>query len=87
MDSEDRRMLKHAVELSESNNKILKKLYGALVWQRISSIVYWVVIIGVTIGAYYYVQPILDSFFKFYESLTGQSIDSNQLFDAFLRKR
>ena len=80
-------MLRHAVELSESNNKILKKLYRALVWQKISSAVYWVAIIGVTVGAYYYVQPMLDSLIKFYGNVTGQSIDPNQLFDAFLRKR
>ena len=87
MDPEDKRMLKHAVELSESNNKMLKKIYGDLVWKKVYSTIRWVIVIGLTIASYYYLQPILDSFFKSYENVTGQSSEFQKLFDGFFGKR
>ncbi|MDP2704961.1 MAG: hypothetical protein U1D31_00810 [Patescibacteria group bacterium] len=87
MDPEDKRMLKKTLELAESNNKMLKKLHGDLVWRKIWSAVYWVFVLGLSLGLYYYLQPVLDSLTHTYQSLTGQVADINQLFDSVLKKR
>ena len=87
MEPEDKRMLKKTLELAENNNKILKKLYSDVVWQRIWSAVYWVFVLGTAVGVYYYLQPFIDSLTHTYQSLTGQAVDINQLFDSVLKKR
>ena len=43
--------------LVEDNNRMLKKLTRALVWSRAWGIFKWLVIVGSTLGVYYYFQP------------------------------
>lgn len=48
------------LELTEENNQILKKMRSS---QKVASVmraVYWLIIIGVTVGAFYTLQPYLD---------------------------
>jgi len=60
------KLVKKAVELSEENNKLLHKIIRAKRWERIFKLVYWIIIIGLMLGAYYYIQPyvynLLDSY-------------------------
>lgn len=61
MTPEERSMLEQAVALAKENNSILRKLRRA---HRVSTgikIVYWVIIIGLAVGSYYVIQPIIDS--------------------------
>ncbi len=60
MDTEDRKKLNRALELSEENNKMLKSLVRNMRWGRLFKILYWAVIIAVSLGAFYYSQPYLD---------------------------
>ena len=56
MDPQMQRLL----ELKEENNQILKKMRRS---QQIASVmraVYWLIIIGVTVGVFYTLQPYLD---------------------------
>lgn len=62
MDPYEKKLLEENLELSKENNKILKKLYGAMRVSRAFKVLYWVVIIGSMLGAYYYFQPLIDSF-------------------------
>lgn len=48
-------------KLLEENNHILRKLHRSVIWGRIFKIIYWVVIIGVAIGAFYFIQPYIES--------------------------
>lgn len=43
--------------LVEDNNRMLKKLTRALAWSRAWGIFKWLVIVGSTLGVYYYFQP------------------------------
>jgi TRAP-type C4-dicarboxylate transport system permease small subunit len=49
------------IRLSEENNDKIRALHKSMVWGRIFRIVYWVIIIGLAIGAFYYLQPYIDS--------------------------
>ncbi len=60
MDPVDRDMLKKVVELSEENNRMVHKLYRSWWWGRVWKSLYWVVIIGVAFGAFYFLQPYFD---------------------------
>ena len=61
MDSEEKRILRDNLQLSKENHKILKKMQRNASWSRGLRIVYWLVIIGGALGAYYYIQPFVDS--------------------------
>ncbi|MFC1614941.1 hypothetical protein ACFL22_00040 [Patescibacteria group bacterium] len=62
IDPELRRMVEENLELSHENNKLLHKLHHTVIWGRVFRVLYWIVIIGATMGAYYFVQPLIDSF-------------------------
>jgi len=60
MNEEDKIKLDRALSLSEENNELLKKIYRSLKISRWLRIFYWVVIIGASLGALYYFQPLID---------------------------
>lgn len=71
MDPQEKDLLKRAVDLSEKNNVMLKKLYRNMRVQRAMRIVYWIIIIGASVGLYYWIQPIIDQFLELYASVGG----------------
>jgi len=62
IDPELRKMVDENLELSRENNKLLHKLHHTVIWGRVFRVLYWVVIIGITMGAYYFIQPVIDGF-------------------------
>lgn len=60
MSPEERQILIQTHRMVEENNALLRKMRRAALFGRIFHILYWVVIIGVSVGAYYVVQPYVD---------------------------
>jgi hypothetical protein len=75
MNPEEKEMLEEALELAEENNKILRKLQSSARWARFFRILYWAVIIGLSIWAYYYLQPLLQQLLEAYAGVK-EGIDS-----------
>jgi len=71
MDPDEKKILEETLELSKENNKILKKLRTAMQVSRLFKIVYWTIIIGSMLGAYYYFQPLIDNLAGAYEGVTS----------------
>lgn len=61
MEPNEKKLLEETMELSKENNKILKKLHGAMRLSRAFKVLYWTIIIGSMLGVYYYFQPFIDS--------------------------
>ncbi len=61
MEPEEKRILKETLELAKENNSMLKKIRRYMAWGRISRVVYWALIIGASLGAYYYIQPYVEA--------------------------
>jgi len=60
MDPESKQLLQNTFNLATENNKMLRKIRRS---QKIASfmrIVYWIIIIGITAGAFYFFQPYLE---------------------------
>ena len=60
MTPEERETLRRVAVLAEENNVILKKIIRN---NRIATtfwLLYWLIIIGVSVGAYYYIQPYIE---------------------------
>jgi len=71
MDPEDKQILKKTLELAQENNKMLHSIRRGMWWGRITRIIYWVLIIGASIGAYYYLTPYIDSAIGAYGNVKG----------------
>lgn len=71
MSPEEREMLEKAVALAEENNKMLHAMRRSMFWSRVMNTLYWIAIIGVSIGAFYFVQPYVEKVMKIYDSVNG----------------
>ncbi|MBI2482026.1 MAG: hypothetical protein HYV76_00420 [Candidatus Vogelbacteria bacterium] len=56
-------------ELATDNNRILRKLLGYQRRQFFWFILRWVVVIGLTLGVFYYLEPYLKPLVETYRSL------------------
>lgn len=61
MESENQETLNKILELTGENNRMLRKMRRSIIWGRIFHALYWLLIIGLTVGAYYYIQPYLSA--------------------------
>lgn len=71
LEKKEEELLERTYEVEKENNTMLKKLYHDMWWGRLFRSVYWVIILGAMLGAYYYTQPYIDPIFKAYKDLSG----------------
>ena len=83
MDSEEKELLKKSVALGQENQHILRSLQRSLRLSRLMSLVYWVFIIGSAVGAYYLVQPYIDSITGAYGGAKSSFGDFKGMIDSF----
>ena len=83
MSPEEREMLQKSVTLAEENNKMLHALTRSMMWSRFVHFIYWVLIIGSTVGAYYFIQPYIDQIIGVYGGTKGSLENVNSLFENF----
>jgi TRAP-type C4-dicarboxylate transport system permease small subunit len=69
MEPSAKEILEETLEISKENNKMLRKMRSAMRWSRAFKVVYWIVIVGSMIGAFYYFQPLIDNLTSTYNSL------------------
>jgi len=71
MDPESKQLLQNTLALTEENNKLLHKIRGfqrrGTVWQVLK----YLLIIGIALGAFYYMDPYLNKIVNLYNSVTG----------------
>ncbi|HEY1037246.1 MAG TPA: hypothetical protein VGE62_01540 [Candidatus Paceibacterota bacterium] len=60
-------------EIVEDNARMTASLYKRAKFAMYGIILKWFIIIGITIGAFYYVQPLIDGIVQTYSGLTGGS--------------
>ncbi len=76
MDPESKKMLEATFSLAEDNNKMLHKIRSAQNLASFMRILYWVVILGIAFGSFYYLQPYVDQVQSIFKE-TGTTL--NQL--------
>jgi hypothetical protein len=70
MDPHDKQLLEETAELSKENNKMLRSMLRATRWSQVLSLAKWFLIIAVTVGAYYYIQPYLEMLIRIYTGIS-----------------
>jgi len=83
MDPEVKEAIKHLEEVSEENNRMIRSLYRSAKWTRVYLVIKWVIIIGIAVGAFYFLQPVFDKINAIYSTITGSHFPS---FQDFLTK-
>lgn len=83
MDFRERELIEKTLELAEENNKMLRRLYRNMKWSRAWRIFYWVIIIGLSVGAYYYIQPYVKGLLDVYGGIEGDLKNIQNMFSAF----
>ena len=69
MDPDDKALLKETLKLAQENNRLLRKINRNMQWARVMKTLYWLVIIGAMLGAYYLLQPVIESARGTYQNL------------------
>lgn len=66
MDQESKQLLEETLRLSKENNVLLLKIRSVQRWAQFTRIFYWILIIGVSFGALYYIKPYLGNLVNIY---------------------
>jgi len=77
MDAESKKLLQDTFNLAQENNNMLHEIRRGERIRRFMNFIYWVFIIGSAVGAYYIIQPYIESLTSTYTGLT-ESIKSFQ---------
>lgn len=64
-------LLRENLEVSRESLKILKKINRGRVLSGVFSALKWVIIIGISFGAYYYIEPFLSSYLDIFKNLSS----------------
>ena len=60
MTPEERSLLESTHQLARENNQLLQKLNRRARLSTLVKVLYWVVIIGLSFGAFYFIQPYIN---------------------------
>ncbi|MFZ2151615.1 MAG: hypothetical protein WAV09_00725 [Minisyncoccia bacterium] len=91
MDQE--KQLQEILELSRENNHLLKGVHRRARWGMFFWILRWAIVIGILFGAYYYVEPFIqsasDTYHRTTDSIrrlqtTGDNITNNRAFQLMV---
>ena len=69
MDEEERELLEKTAESTEECLKILKKIQRGRRFEMITRILYWLIIVGLAVGTYYYIQPYINNLLSIYKNI------------------
>ncbi len=83
MDQEVKTLLEETKKLVEDNNKILHSIQKRERLSFLVRILYWLVIIGIGVGAFYYVKPYMEQLMKVYQSIKETEQKIEQLPNSF----
>ena len=68
MNPDEKQMLQESLELSRQNNAMLHSMRRIQKWASFMRIVYWILIIAVSYGAYKYTEPYLNKAMQIFQS-------------------
>jgi hypothetical protein len=67
-----RKDLEETREIVERNHETLQSIERTMFWRKVSSIIYWLLIIGVAVGLFYFLDPYMDRLFETYSQIVEQ---------------
>jgi hypothetical protein len=71
LDPKEEKLLEETYEIEKENNKMLHSLYRSMWTGRLFSIFYWILILGVMAGSFYYAQPYIEKLMNMYNQASS----------------
>jgi hypothetical protein len=71
VDPESKKLLEETFSLAQDNNKILHAMRRSMRWANVMTTIYWLLIIGTAVGAFYFLQPYINQVVKTYGSVSA----------------
>ncbi len=72
MQPDEKKLLSETFELAKENNEILKKMRRASQWVTAFRVFYWAIVILLSVGAYYAIQPYINQLSEIYSGFGSQ---------------
>lgn len=69
MSPEERELLTQSIKLAEENNKMLRSMRRSARFASVLRAIYWLIILGSAFGAYYFIQPYLNTIISGYTQI------------------
>lgn len=85
MDHDMEQKINQLMHLTEENNRLLRKVRRVQKWGQITSTIRYIVVIGIAVGAFYFLKPYYDAVIELYDKGNAQ-INSIQDFFASTTK-
>ena len=70
-DNEIKSQIEESLAIGKENRRMLKKLLSYRRWEAVYAILKWLIVAGVALGTYYYLQPYIDQLVAAYEQVNG----------------
>jgi hypothetical protein len=71
-------LVRQSIALGEENNVLLRKMRTSARWSSFFRVIYWLIIIGLSVGAFYFIQPYVASFESLWQrSGLGSGLSGN----------
>jgi hypothetical protein len=71
LDPNEEKLLEETYKIEKENNEMLHSLYRSMWTGRLFRIFYWVIILGLMVGSYYYAQPYIEKLTSMYDQVSG----------------
>jgi hypothetical protein len=66
VDPDIKKLLEENLKISKENKELLIKVRNFQRWAQITKALYWLMIIGIAFGAFYYLKPMLGNLLNLY---------------------
>jgi hypothetical protein len=80
MNPEERKMLEETRALAIENREILRSIQRNLRVSAVLKALYWIIIIGATFGAFYFIKPYVDILNGGFSEITGKPVGTEESF-------
>lgn len=89
MDPESKKLLEDTFALAKENNAMLHRVRSIQKWAAFWQTLKVLIVIGIALGAFYFLQPYINKAVDVYHSFSGtvqQVNDNSNAFQEFLKK-
>ncbi len=80
MNPDEKKLLEETAELTRETSVLVKKIHRHVMMGSVLRVVYWIIIIGASLGAFWLIQPYIDSVRSFTGGGEGQESVVDLLF-------
>ena len=79
MTPEEKSLLERTYKMTLENNELLRHMRRAARWASVMRYIYWIIIIVLSFGAYYFIQPYIDFLTSTLSGLHGSNGSSDSM--------